>query len=204
MIRTPNTSSCDPSRVEDFLADRLGHDEESEWMMHLDQCDSCRVLLQQAAADAGTWSEFESALKDEPHDSVRLGSTVRTSTVGIPDDLAQVDGSSLVQHVLSMLAPTDDPEMLGRLGAYEVSGVIGSGGMGVVLKGHDRSLDRTIAIKVLAPHLASNGAARQRFSREAKAAAAVLHPNVIAIHSVSNGGELPYLVMPYIRGASLQ
>ncbi|MGB5336820.1 MAG: protein kinase, partial [Woeseiaceae bacterium] len=76
--------------------------------------------------------------------------------------------------------------------------------MGVVLKGHDRSLDRTIAIKVLAPHLASNGAARQRFSREAKAAAAVLHPNVIAIHSVSNGGELPYLVMPYIRGASLQ
>ena len=199
MIRTPNTFSCDPSRVEDFLADRLGPDEETEWMLHLEQCDSCRVLLQQSAADAGTWSEFESALKDEPHDSVLLG-----STVGIPAHLGNPDASLLVQQVVSMLAPTDDPDMLGRLGAYEISGVIGSGGMGIVLKGHDRSLDRTIAIKVLAPHLASSGAARQRFSREAKAAAAVLHPNVIAIHSVSNDAELPYLVMPYVRGASLQ
>ena len=76
--------------------------------------------------------------------------------------------------------------MLGRLGGYEVSGVVGAGGMGVVLKAVDKSLDRTVAIKVLAPHLATSGAARKRFAREAKAAAAVLHPNVIAIHSVSN------------------
>ena len=76
--------------------------------------------------------------------------------------------------------------------------------MGVVLKASDQSLDRTVAIKVLAPHLASSGAARKRFAREAKAAAAVLHPNVIAIHSVSNDEALPYLVMPYVRGTSLQ
>ncbi len=94
--------------------------------------------------------------------------------------------------------------MLGRLGGYEVSGVVGTGGMGVVLKAHDNSLDRTVAIKVLAPHLASSGAAWKRFSREAKAAAAVLHPNVMAIHSVSHGESLPYLVMPYVRGQSLQ
>jgi hypothetical protein len=94
--------------------------------------------------------------------------------------------------------------MLGRLGAHEVSGVIGAGAMGVVLNALDKSLDRTVAIKVLAPHLASSGAARKRFAREAKAAAAVLHPNVIAIHSVSNDDSLPYLVMPYVRGASLQ
>ena len=101
-------------------------------------------------------------------------------------------------------APTDDPAMLGRLGGYEISGVVGAGGMGVVLKAIDKSLDRTVAIKVLAPHLAASGAARKRFAREAKAAAAVLHPNVIAIHSVSNDEALPYLVMPYLRGTSLQ
>ena len=106
--------------------------------------------------------------------------------------------------MLGVLAPTDDPRMMGRLGVYEVSGVIGSGGMGVVLKGHDRALERTVAIKVLAPHLASSGAARKRFAREAKAAAAVLHPNVMAIHGVANDAELPYLVMPYMRGQSLQ
>jgi serine/threonine protein kinase len=76
--------------------------------------------------------------------------------------------------------------------------------MGVVLKAVDKSLDRIVAIKVMAPHLATSGAARKRFAREAKAAAAVLHPNVIAIHSVSNDEVLPYLVMPYLRGTSLQ
>src|SRR4030095_3413235 len=109
-----------------------------------------------------------------------------------------------IQDVLDSLGPTDDPQMLGRLGGYEISGVVGAGGMGVVLKAIDKSLDRTVAIKVLAPHLATGGAARKRFAREAKAAAAVLHPNVIAIHSVSNDEALPYLVMPYVRGTSLQ
>ncbi len=62
---------------------------------------------------------------------------------------------------------------------------------GVVLKAHDRSLDRIVAIKVMSPHLASNGSARKRFAREAKAAAAVLHPNVIAIHSVASEDAIP-------------
>ena len=76
--------------------------------------------------------------------------------------------------------------------------------MGVVLKARDPSLERIVAVKVMAPHLASSGSACQRFARESKAAAAILHPNVIAIHSVYNDGPLPYLVMPYVRGESLQ
>ena len=75
--------------------------------------------------------------------------------------------------------------MLGRCAGYEISGVIGCGGMGIVLKGFDPALNRYAAIKVLAPHYASSGAARQRFAREAQAAAAVVHDNVIAIHGVS-------------------
>ena len=94
--------------------------------------------------------------------------------------------------------------MLGRLGTYEVMGVIGSGGMGVVLKAFDAALNRYVAIKVLTPHLGSSGAARLRFSREAQAAAAVVHDNVMEIHGVANIGGLPYLVMPYVRGPSLQ
>ncbi|MFY7874654.1 MAG: protein kinase domain-containing protein, partial [Pirellula sp.] len=81
---------------------------------------------------------------------------------------------------------------------------VGVGGMGVVLKAIDPSLDRVVALKVLSPRLANSENARKRFAREAKAAAAVLHPNVIPIHSVSSGSTLPFLVMSYIRGGSLQ
>ena len=115
-----------------------------------------------------------------------------------------VAGASVSAATLDFLDPSDDPRMLGRFGGYEIVGVVGSGGMGIVLKGFDAPLNRYVAIKVLAPHLASHGAARQRFAREAQAAAAVMHENVIAIHQVSESGGLPFLVMPYVRGPSLQ
>src|SRR5499427_5608706 len=83
---------------------------------------------------------------------------------------------------LDFLEPSTKPGSLGRLGHYEVLEVAGRGGMGIVLRAFDEKLHRVVAIKVLAPALAGNGAARQRFVREARAAAAVTHDNVIAIH----------------------
>jgi serine/threonine-protein kinase len=82
--------------------------------------------------------------------------------------------------------------------------LLGRGGMAVVLKAVDPALNRTVAIKVLAAHLASCGAARQRFLREARAAAAVVHEHVVAVHAVDEVGGLPYLVMEYVPGRSLQ
>ena len=72
-------------------------------------------------------------------------------------------------------------------GNYVAVGIVGSGSMGVVLKTLDRALDRYVAIKVLAPHLATSGAA-------------VIHDNVIEIHGVANKDGLPYLVVPYVSG----
>ncbi len=94
--------------------------------------------------------------------------------------------------------------MLGRLGRYEIERVIGSGGMGVVLKTFDTELNRPVAIKVLAQHLAHSGAARQRFARESRAIAAVVHEHVVAIHNVETDDENPFLVMQYVAGESLQ
>ena len=76
--------------------------------------------------------------------------------------------------------------------------------MGIVLKAFDGPLNRYVAIKVLGPHLAMNPVSRQRFAREAKAAATVVNLNVIAIHSVAEANGLPYFVMPYVRGPSLE
>ena len=83
--------------------------------------------------------------------------------------------------------------MLGRIGSYEIAGVVGSGGMGVVMKAFDSALDRYVAIKTLCPMLAASGSARKRFSREARAAAAVVHDNVIEIYGVAEANDLPYL-----------
>jgi serine/threonine protein kinase len=94
--------------------------------------------------------------------------------------------------------------MFGRLGRYDIERVIGHGGMGVVLKAHDSELNRPIAIKLLAGHLAHVGAARERFAREGRAAAAVVHEHVVAIYNVETNGRVPYLVMQYVPGRSLQ
>ena len=94
--------------------------------------------------------------------------------------------------------------MLGRLGEYEIVEVIGRGGMGFVLKGFQKELHRYVAVKVLAPHLATSGAARRRFAREAQATAAIVNPHVMAIHSVNANAKLPYLVMPFVACESLQ
>jgi len=110
---------------------------------------------------------------------------------------------------LDFLEPSQDPQSLGRLGKYEILDVIGRGGMGIVLKGHDTKLHRVVAVKVLAPELAPNVTARKRFEKEAQAAAAVSHDHVVTIFEVENNVEdrtkrLPHLVMEFIDGQSLQ
>jgi serine/threonine protein kinase len=90
------------------------------------------------------------------------------------------------------------------LGAYEVLQRIGEGGNGIVLKALDPALNRIVAIKVMAPHFATSATARKRFLREAQAAAAVAHDHVVTIHAVDENNGLPYLVMQYVAGLSLQ
>ena len=105
---------------------------------------------------------------------------------------------------LDFLDPPRRPDSLGRLGHYEVLKVIGQGGMGVVLRALDEKLDRVVAIKALTPAMATTGSALRRFAREARAAAAVAHENVIALHAVEDQGPVPYLVMQFIDGPTLQ
>jgi WD40 repeat protein len=109
-----------------------------------------------------------------------------------------------VEVPLDFLDPPAEPGHIGRLGHYEILEVIGRGGMGVVLKAFDEKLHRVVAIKVMAPQLAVSAAARGRFLREARAAAAVRDEHVVTIHAVEETKGLPYLVMELLRGMSLQ
>ncbi|MCA9152466.1 MAG: serine/threonine protein kinase, partial [Planctomycetales bacterium] len=81
---------------------------------------------------------------------------------------------------------------------------LGRGGMGIVMRVFDPALNRECALKVLAPEFGSSGTARARFSREAKSAAAVVHPHVVPIQTVDEHDGMPYLIMPVVEGRSLQ
>jgi serine/threonine protein kinase len=90
-----------------------------------------------------------------------------------------------------------------RLGPYEILAPLGSGGMGEVYRARDTRLDRTVAIKVLPPHLASDPQFRERFDREAHAIAALNHPHSCTLHDVGNHEGVAFLVMEYLEGETL-
>src|SRR5262245_30172286 len=81
------------------------------------------------------------------------------------------------------------------VGRYRVVGELGRGGMGVVHEAEDPLLQRRVALKLLSPTLANSAEAAQRFVREARAAARLNHPNVVAVHEVGDHDGTPYLVM---------
>jgi serine/threonine protein kinase len=191
--------------VELYLDGKLSTSDESQFEAHLENCPTCRERLASEAADPLGWSEAKRFLGQSRGGQIRVASEVGQQESPARGEQVRADESdSIIQQVLHLLAPTDDPNMLGRVGPYEISGVIGAGGMGIVLKGWDQSLSRVVATKLMAPHLASSGVAKARFLREAQAAAGIIHPNVIDIYCVAEFGTIPYLVMPYLRGCSLQ
>jgi len=90
-----------------------------------------------------------------------------------------------------------------RLGPYELIKRLGAGGMGEVYRARDTRLQRDVAIKVLPPHLSSNDTLRRRFQQEARAIAALSHPNILAIYDVGREGKIDYLVTELLEGETL-
>jgi serine/threonine protein kinase len=90
-----------------------------------------------------------------------------------------------------------------RLGAYEILGLLGAGGMGEVYKAHDTRLDRTVALKTLSPSIADDPIWRLRFDREARLLAALMHPHICAVFDVGSENNTSFMVMEYLEGETL-
>jgi Tol biopolymer transport system component len=90
------------------------------------------------------------------------------------------------------------------LGPYVIDALIGVGGMGEVYRAHDTRLGRTVAIKVLPAALTQDDTARQRFEREARATAALNHPNIVALHDVGEASGVSYVVTELLQGDTLR
>lgn len=105
---------------------------------------------------------------------------------------------------LEVVEPTADMDALGQIGDYQIRSVLGTGGMGYVFEAHDSKLDRSVAIKVMKPSVASDRLSRERFVREARAVAKIKHPNIVTIHQVDPDNKHPFLVMELLEGESLK
>ncbi len=191
---------CLQRLLEDALPEPLA----GEVAEHVAECAECRGQLESLAGQPQWWSQACSGVKAILDDPASYLSDGQGGRDGVPTYDSASDDSFATDFAVDFLEPSDDPAMLGRLGEYEIVQVIGRGGMGVVLKGFQKELNRYVAVKVLAPHLAMSGAARRRFAREAQATAAIVNPHVMAIHSVNANAKLPYLVMPFVACESLQ
>lgn len=180
-----------------LIDDKLSSDQEQEITRHLDHCAQCQQALQNLVGAPELWQEVSSILTTSPP------STQTNCRADNPTHPRLPNGDH-VAWVSDLLQPSSQEDCLGLLDDRPVHGVIGHGGMGVVLRVWDAKLNRFLAAKMLSPMLASVGAARQRFFREAQSAAAVVHPNIVPIYDISTQSKLPYILMPVVDGGSLQ
>jgi serine/threonine protein kinase len=174
-------TGCDPDQLRLLADDRLTPEETITLEAHLEGCPQCRASLDGMVSDDFCLEGVRRFLRDDPHGH-----------------------HETPVESLYFLSPSDWPDSIGRLGTYEVKGILGKGGMGMVVKAFDPALNRNVAIKVLSASLATTGAARSRFLREARAAAAVVHEHVVGVFAVNESAGLPFLVMEYVSGRSLE
>ncbi len=159
------------------------------------QCGACKNLVVAPSlvtrAEAPTWTPLPGSLRP----ATRVPEPPPGNRQGTPPPALSLAG---------ILAPPQHPDELGRLGPYVVREVLGHGGMGIVLRADDPQLHRTVALKVLRPELASDPTNRQRFLREAQAAAALEHDHVVTLYQVGEDRGIPYLAMQLLQGETLE
>ena len=192
--------------LEMFVTGSLPGGQRDEVAAHLDACRSCRDVIETLSEAEPFLSEVARHLgrptPDVDEQLARVMAAAQGGASAFEARSSSQPGSSELPD--GFLTASDDPELLGVLGTYRVRRIIGHGGMGVVLEAEDAALKRVVAIKVLAAHVVEAAGAVRRFVREARAAAAVTHENVVTVYAVEQSEGIPYLVMEYVEGVSLE
>ena len=116
--------------------------------------------------------------------------------------------SSALQELAASLADgyaePSSHNIEGSLGRYQILEKLGAGGMGTVYRARDTVLGRIVALKVLPPVMMVNKSLRARFVREAKAASALNHPNIITVYDIGQAGGIDFITMEYVRGNTVR
>ncbi len=173
--------------------------EEAQVQKHLDGCALCRKRFDEAMGPTDELAALigqDAPAHDADFEAIRAAHFPRFPHVEVRGDRVVVAGGLLLDL-------PQDPKYIASLGSYDVIALVGMGAMGVVLQAVDRTLQRTVALKLMAPSRLHDPEARERFLREARAAAKLKHPSVVAVHSVGIENDMPYIDMEYVEGRSL-
>ncbi len=193
---------CDRKTAELMISESLSADDTDKFEEHVATCNVCQQMLMEVAGGASALQVASSMLSS----SMEMPNWSDQPTMALSPVTGALAYENPVQHTvdLSMLGPTDDPDSMGRIGNYEIQGIIGRGGMGIVFRAVDSALSRNVALKVLDPSLASVSPARKRFAMEARAMAAISHEHVVPVYTVDEHRGLPYFAMEYVPGGTLE
>jgi serine/threonine-protein kinase len=176
------------------------------------------ALAAQTKMVNGNWEQikeiFDAALQYKPEDRPAFldrvcsdKETVRHEVESLLSSFDQAEGfmdKPLVSDLTQAATSKANAFAKGhRLGHYEIIEPLGAGGMGEVYLAHDTRLSRRVALKVLPAASAANQEAKQRLWREARAAATLDHPNICAIHEISEADDCIFIVMQYVEGETL-
>jgi hypothetical protein len=198
---------CPPTEdLQQLLHGSLAGNRQEECIRHMDSCECCQAKLEDLATEGSNLSQVvQRADESEPVATSAYWPALKSLDTDAPAAPPSVRPRSR-DASLSFLQPPTDAAYLGRLAHFDVMRLLGRGGMGLVLEAFDSHLQRNVALKVLDPVLADDDVAKQRFCREARAAASITHENVVAVHQVekADGDRPPYLVMQLIAGESLE
>ncbi len=143
-------------------------------------------------------SDMSKQSPTQPEISVTNANSVRNDD----DDTLAPAGKSVTESATGF-GPPVEPGEVGTLGPYRIVKELGKGGMGAVYAAIDTRLERQLALKVMLPEYAANAAAKERFLREARAAAKISHDNVVTVYEADERQGVPYIAMQYLEGYPL-
>ena len=212
----PKAVACpDLTQYQQLAAGQLAGREEEALLAHLEVCDACAGSLHCLPEEEPLANLFRQAdtVGDAPFGEVVADLVERLSKLRLVGQTflyarggrrtnSQVCPTPSIESCTTSW-PRRSTDELGRLGLYRVLGVLGAGGMGIVFRAEDPQLERLVALKAMRPALAASTSARQRFLREARAAAAIKHDHVVAVYQVGEDRGIPYLAMELLEGEPL-
>lgn len=191
--------------LEAFLQRKLPSSEQDWVELHVEKCERCQRVLEALADDADAAARLPKRRRQPD-----------TDEQGGPDSLARFQqrlrelGHKLKQDELREAAETEtadaepDEQLPSHVGKYRILALLGKGGMGIVYLAEDTELNRRVAIKTIRRSFLKRVDAVRRFLREARAVAAVRHPNIISIYHVDSSGSSPWFVMELLTGETLE